>query len=77
MYIVTNEGKGEWFSVDDIIYLMKNIFELPCNRDKVYGVIQRNSSFFDDQKAENRAHVRQYKLLSGAKDFAESLIQKE
>ena len=26
MYIVTNEGKGEWFTVDDVIHLLVNIF---------------------------------------------------
>lgn len=75
MYIVTNENKGEWFTVDDIIYLMKNIFELPCTRDMVRGIITRNASFFQNKNDENNKRALSYKLLSGAKDFAESLIE--
>ena len=29
MYIVTNENKGEWFTVDDVIYLLTNILLAP------------------------------------------------
>ena len=35
MYIVTNEGKGEWFTVEDIIHLLINVFGVPADKDKV------------------------------------------
>lgn len=76
MYIVTNENKGEWFTVDDVIHLLINVFEVPANTDKVNGVFKRNKSMFTSQKdAENKKAYR-HKLLSGAKDFAKELVEK-
>lgn len=74
MYIVVNEGKGEWFTVDDIIHLLVNVFEIPADRDKINGVFKRNKSMFvSEQDASNKKALRR-KLLSGAKDFATDLI---
>lgn len=76
MYIVTNENKGEWFTVDDIIHLLVNVFEVPATVDKVNGVFKRNKSMFTSQKdAENKKALR-HKLLSGAKDFAKEIVKK-
>lgn len=75
MYIVTTEGKGEWFTVADIEYLLTNIFELPTNIDMINGVFTRNKSMFKaEQDAENKKAYRR-KLLSGAKDFAKLVIE--
>lgn len=75
MYIVVNEGKGEWFTVDDVIHLLVNIFEVPADSDKVKGVFKRNKSmFYPEQNPDNKKALRR-KLLSGAKDFAISIIQ--
>lgn len=75
MYIVTNEGKGEWFTVEDIIHLLINVFEVPADKDKVNGVFKRNKGMFaSEQDPANKKALRK-KLLSGAKDFAISIIQ--
>ncbi|HPR40235.1 MAG TPA: hypothetical protein PKV62_04370 [Oscillospiraceae bacterium] len=75
MYIVTNEGKGEWFTVADIEYLLTNIFELPSDVDMINGVFKRNKSFVkSEQDPENKKAYR-HKLLSGAKDYAKLLIE--
>lgn len=75
MYIVTNEGKGEWFTVEDIIHLLINVFEIPADKDKVNGVFKRNKGMFaSEQDTANKKALRK-KLLSGAKDFAISIIQ--
>ncbi len=74
MYIVTNEGKGEWFTVNDVIYLLVNVFEVPANTDKVNGVFKRNKSMFSSQRDEENKKALRYKLLSGAKDFAKAII---
>lgn len=75
MYIVTNEGKGEWFTVEDIIHLLLNVFEVPADKDKVNGVFKRNKGMFaSEQDPANKKALRK-KLLSGAKDFAISIIQ--
>lgn len=75
MYIVTNEGKGAWFTIDDVVYLLINIFEVSSNYKKVSGVFNRNKSMFalGEDPENNRPHCR--KLLSGAKDFAEDIIK--
>ena len=74
MYIVTNEGKGEWFTVEDVIHLLINIFEVPADSDKVNGVFKRNRSMFTSEKAPVGGRALRKKLLSGAKDFATGLI---
>lgn len=76
MYIVTNEGKGEWFAVDDIIHLLVNVFGVPADSDKVNGVFKRNKSMFASEQDANNKKALRRKLLSGAKDFAVDIIQK-
>lgn len=77
MYIVTNEGKGEWFTVDDVIHLLINVFEVPADNDKVNGVFKRNRGMFAAEKAPDNGKALRRKLLSGAKDFAAAIIEKE
>lgn len=76
MYIVTSEGKGEWFTVDDLIHLLVNIFEVSINDKKINGVFDRNRSMFFSEKDPNNKKASRRKLLSGAKDFAKELIEK-
>ena len=77
MYIITNEGKGEWFTVDDIIHLLINIFEVPANTDMVNGVFKRNKSMFASEKDPANPKAFRRKLLASAKDFAIELIGKQ
>ena len=75
MYIVSNEGKGESFSVADIQCLMTDIFGLPASRDQINGVFKNNKTWF--KKEEDPDNKRSYKrrLLQGAKDFIIKLIE--
>lgn len=75
MYIVTKAGKGEWFTVDDVIHLLVNIFDVPADRDKVNGVFMRNKSMFASGQDPNNKKALRRKLLSGAKDFAVDIIR--
>lgn len=75
MYIVTAENKGEWFTVDDIIHLLVNIFEIPADADFVNGVFRRNKSMFLSEQDPDNLKAYRRKLLSGAKDFAKGLIE--
>ena len=77
MYILTNEKKGEWFTVDDIIYLLINVFEVPANIDMVNGVFKRNKSMFASEKDSKNKKAFRKKLLSGAKDFAKDIIHRK
>lgn len=76
MYIVTNENKGEWFNVDDVLYLLTYIFEVHATTKSISNVFDKNKSLFITQKDPNNKRALQRKLLSGAKDFAEGLIAK-
>ena len=75
MYIVTTEGKGDWFTVDDVIYLLINIFEISTTPKKVSGVFDRNKSMFTCEQDPNNKKAYRRKLLSGAKDFAKEMIE--
>ena len=75
MYIVTNEGRGEWFTVEDIIYLLINIFEVPANVNTINSVFKRNKSMFTAEQDPSNKKACRRKLLSGAKDYAKSLIE--
>ena len=77
MYIATEEGKGEWFTVEDVIHLLVNIFEVPANTDMVNGVFKRNKSMFVSEKDPTNLKAHRKKLLSGAKDFAVDIINGE
>lgn len=74
MYIVTVEGKGEWFTAVDIGQIMTNIFELPSSIDQINGVFKRNKSWFKSEQDTDNKRANKHKLLLGAKDFAEKLI---
>lgn len=75
MYIVTNEGKGEWFTVEDVIHLLINVFEVPADNDKINGVFKRNKSLFASEQDPINKKAKRKKLLSGAKDLAISIMQ--
>ena len=75
MFIITDQGKGEWFTVDDIQYLMTYIFELPSNADFVRGVFKRNKSWFKMEQDESNKKACKRKLLLPAKGFAKELIK--
>lgn len=75
MYIVVNEGKGEWFTVDDVIHLLVNIFEVPANSDMINTVFKRNKGIFYSEQDPNNKKALRRKLLAGAKDFAASIMQ--
>lgn len=75
MYIVVNERKGEWFTVDDVKYLLVNIFEVPANSDMINTVFKRNKSMFYAEQDPNNKKALRRKLLSGAKDFAISIVE--
>ncbi len=75
MYIVANENKGEWFTVEDVIHLLVNVFEVQANVNMVNGVFKRNKSMFYAETDPNNKKALQRKLLSGAKDLAKEIIE--
>lgn len=76
MYIVTKENLGEWFTTEDVQYLLTKMLGLPATRDQVNGVYKRNKKWFDTQKDTNNPKANAYRLLDGGKKHAESLLVK-
>lgn len=77
MYIITTETEYDWFTVNDIIYLLVNVFEIHADKDKVNGVFKRNKSMFVIEKDETNKKAFRYKLLSGAKDYVQKMIKNQ
>ena len=74
LYIVFEEGHGDAFSVADVQCIMTDILGLPASKDQVQGVFSRNAIWFTDVQDENNKKSVKHRLLTGAKDFAKSII---
>jgi len=74
LFIVTTEGKGDSFSVADTQCLMTDILGLPASVGQINGIFKRNTSWFKAEKASTNKRVIRRKLLQGAKDFVQSII---
>ena len=77
LYIVTNEDKGEWFTTADVLCLMTEVFEESATVDQVNGVFKREKSWFNIRGIDGSSKLVQRKLLSGAKEFAQSLCKEK
>lgn len=75
MYIITNEQKGEDFSTVDIQCLMTDIFGLHASVDQINGVFKNNKTWFKKENDPNNNRGYKRKLLQGAKDFVQQIIQ--
>ena len=73
LYIITNEGKGEWFTTRDVLCLMTDIFGESATKDQVNGVFNRNKRWFKSEHVEGNDKSVRRKLLNEAKLFAQSL----
>lgn len=74
LFIVTKEGKGEFFTVADIQYLMTDMLGLPASIDQINGIIKKNISWFKKEQDENNKKAYKRKLLQGALDFAQAIV---
>lgn len=73
LYIITNEGKGEWFTTSDVLYLMTDIFGESATKDQVEGVFKREKRWFKSENIDGNNKLVHRKLLNEAKSFAQSL----
>lgn len=74
MYIVSNEGKGEFFSVADIQFLMTDMLGLHATDKQIGGIFDKNRTWFKSEQDPDNKKAYKRKLLQGAKDFAEQII---
>lgn len=73
LYIITNEGKGEWFSTADVLCLMTDIFGESATKDKVNGVFKREKRWFKTENVDGNNKLVHRKLLNEGKSYAQSL----
>ena len=68
MYIFTTEGKGSAFSVNDLIYIMTEIFgEKKATKGQIEGIFRRNKNWFKTNKNESNNVVERKLLQDGIK----------
>ncbi|SEO01175.1 hypothetical protein SAMN04488134_103114 [Amphibacillus marinus] len=75
LYIVTVEGKGEWFSNADVQCLMTDILGLSSSEKIISNIFYKNKSWFKSEQDPTNKKAYTHKLLQGAKDFAQSIIE--
>ena len=73
LYIITNEGKGEWFTTTDVLCLMTDIFGESATKDQVNGVFKREKRWFKSEHVDGNNKLVRRRLLNEAKTFAQSL----
>lgn len=73
VYVITNEGKGEWFTVDDVLCIMTDLLGESATRKQVEGVFSREKRWFKSERIDENNKVVHRKLLNEGKAFAESL----
>lgn len=73
MYIITTENKGEYFSVNDLSFILTDVFGESVTDNQINGVINRNTDWFNKLKDEKSKVT--YKLLNKGNDFAGSIIK--
>lgn len=74
LYIITNENKGEWFSVADVLCLMTDVFGEAATKGQVNGVFKREKLWFKFGNVEGNNKEKRRKLLNAGSDFAEGLF---
>lgn len=73
LYIVTNEGKGEWFTTADVLCLMTDIFGESATNKQVDGVFRREKRWFKAENIDGNNKLVHRKLLNEGKSYAQSL----
>jgi hypothetical protein len=74
LYIVANEGKGEWFTTSDVLCIMTDIFGESATKGQVNGVFKREKTWFKSEKVEGNEKEVRRKLLNKGIEFSQSLI---
>lgn len=74
LYIITKEGKGEWFTTTDVLYLLMDVFGEHTTIGQVSGVFKREKLWFKSEKIDGNYKEIKRKLLNKGLEFAQSLI---
>lgn len=74
LYIITKEGKGEWFTTTDVLCLMTDIFGESATKDQVNGVFNREKLWFKVENVEGNEKETKRKILNKGVEFVQTLI---
>lgn len=74
MYLICKENKGEYFTVNDLIYIMSNIFNEKVTKDIVSGIFKRNPLFFNKRYVQGNNKITEYKLLNPGNKYVEENV---
>lgn len=74
MYIFAKENKGEYFTINDIIYVMINIFGEKVTIEQPKGVLRREVMWFNKIKDEENKKSFKYKMLNKGEAFVENIL---
>ncbi|OJU10918.1 MAG: hypothetical protein BGN88_02165 [Clostridiales bacterium 43-6] len=72
MYIVSTEGKGEYFGIRDISYLITDLWGIHSSENTIAKIFTRNKTWFKTETFQGGGVKR--KLLEGGKDYIKKLI---
>lgn len=75
LYIVTAEGKGEYFTTADVQCILTDILGEKSTKDQVNGVFRRETNWFNEMSdAQNKKTILR-KLLNPGIDYAKKLLE--
>ena len=75
MYIVSTAGKGDSFSVNDLQYLLTEIWGLSATIDQINGVFKTNKTWFKQEPDPANKKAMRRKLLESGKDCVRAIIE--
>ena len=78
MYIIKDINQGEFFTVNDLKYIISNIFNDKLTDDTIKGIFKNKSSakYFDKRPLENNKKVYEYKMIQSGFTYFENEIMK-
>lgn len=76
MYIIHKINQGEYFSLNDLKYIISNIFNDRLTDDAIKGVFRNKSTakYFDKRKIENNNKMYEYKMIQSGFTYIEDNI---
>jgi hypothetical protein len=74
MYIITSEKKGEYFTVNDLLFILSDLFGEKATGDQIQGVFRRETDWFNKIADESNKKIIKYKMLNKAVASAEKIV---
>lgn len=75
-YIFKDNSIGEYFTINDVIFVMSNIFNEKVTRDMVGGQFKNDNTkmFYDKRNIEGNSRIKEFKLLAVGEKYVEDNI---